>query len=50
MRILEKIEEVLDLALYEEECIEKESLIIKDNRAFFDTGALNAESIKKANT
>ncbi|EHA6442120.1 TPA: ATP-dependent protease LonB [Clostridium perfringens] len=47
---VKKIEEVLDLALYEEECIEKESLIIKDNRAFFDTGALNAESIKKANT
>ena len=45
-----KIEEVLDLALYEEECIEKESLIIKDNRAFFGAGALNAESIKKANT
>ena len=39
-----------DLALYEEECIEKESLIIKDNRAFFGAGALNAESIKKANT
>ena len=35
---------------YEEECIEKESLIIKDNRAFFGAGALNAESIKKANT
>lgn len=47
---VKKIEEVLDLALYEEECIEKESLIIKDNRAFFGTGALNAESIKKANT
>ncbi|WP_150541031.1 ATP-dependent protease LonB [Clostridium perfringens] len=47
---VKKIEEVLDLALYEEECIEKESLIIKDNRAFFATGALNAESIKKANT
>ena len=47
---VKKIEEVLDVALYEEECIEKESLIIKDNRAFFDTGALNAESIKKANT
>ena len=45
-----KIAEVLDLALYEEECIEKENLIIKDNRAFFATGALNAESIKKANT
>ena len=44
------IEEVLNLALYEEECIEKESLILKDNRAFFGTGALNAESIKKANT
>ena len=47
---VKKIEEVLDVALYEEECIEKESLIIKDNRAFFATGALNAESIKKANT
>lgn len=47
---VKKIEEVLDVALYEEECIEKESLIIKDNRAFFGTGALNAESIKKANT
>ena len=47
---VKKIEEVLDLALYEEECIDKESLIIKDNRAFFGAGALNAESIKKANT
>ncbi|HHD2789389.1 TPA: ATP-dependent protease LonB [Clostridium perfringens] len=47
---VKKIEEVLDLALYEEECIEKESLTIKDNRAFFGAGALNAESIKKANT
>mgnify|MGYP001585219155 FL=1 len=47
---VKKIEEVLDLALYEEECIEKENLIIKDNRAFFGAGALNAESIKKANT
>ena len=47
---VKKIEEVLDLALYEEECIEKESLIIKDNRAFFGAGALNAEYIKKANT
>ncbi|WP_283693241.1 ATP-dependent protease LonB [Clostridium perfringens] len=47
---VKKIGEVLDLALYEEECIEKESLIIKDNRAFFGAGALNAESIKKANT
>ncbi|MBI6089699.1 ATP-dependent protease LonB [Clostridium perfringens] len=47
---VKKIEEVLDLALYEEECIEKESLIIKDNRAFFGASALNAESIKKANT
>lgn len=47
---VKKIEEVLDLALYEEECIEKESLIIKDNRAFFGAGALNAESLKKANT
>lgn len=47
---VKKIEEVLDLALYEEKCIEKESLIIKDNRAFFGAGALNAESIKKANT
>ncbi|EJT5918964.1 ATP-dependent protease LonB [Clostridium perfringens] len=47
---VKKIEEVLDLALYEEECIEKESLIIKDNRAFLGAGALNAESIKKANT
>ncbi|EIF6295466.1 ATP-dependent protease LonB [Clostridium perfringens] len=47
---VKKIEEVLDLALYEEEFIEKESLIIKDNRAFFGAGALNAESIKKANT
>ncbi|MCC5433121.1 ATP-dependent protease LonB [Clostridium perfringens] len=47
---VKKIEEVLDLALYEEECIEKESLIIKYNRAFFGAGALNAESIKKANT
>ncbi|MDM0471135.1 ATP-dependent protease LonB [Clostridium perfringens] len=44
------IEEVLNLALYEEECIEKESLILKDNSAFFATGALNAESLKKANT
>ncbi|MBI5997219.1 ATP-dependent protease LonB [Clostridium perfringens] len=44
------IEEVLNLALYEEECIEKESLILKDNSAFFGTGALNAESLKKANT
>lgn len=44
------IEEVLDLALYKEECIEKESLILKDNKAFFGAGALNAESIKKANT
>ncbi|MGU9058231.1 ATP-dependent protease LonB, partial [Clostridium perfringens] len=43
---VKKIEEVLDLALYEEECIEKESLIIKDNRAFFGASALNAESIK----
>ena len=47
---VKKIEEVLDLALYEEKCIEKENLIIKDNRAFFGAGALNAESIKKANT
>ncbi|WP_416187423.1 ATP-dependent protease LonB [Clostridium perfringens] len=47
---VKKIEEVLDLTLYEEECIEKESLIIKDNRAFLGAGALNAESIKKANT
>lgn len=47
---VKKVEEVLDLALYEEECIEKDSLIIKDNRAFFGAGALNAESIKKANT
>lgn len=47
---VKKIEEVLDLALYEEECIEKESLILKDNRAFFGASALNAESIKKANT
>lgn len=44
------IEEVLNLALYEEEYIEKESLILKDNSAFFGTGALNAESLKKANT
>lgn len=44
------IEEVLDLALYKEEFIEKESLILKDNRAFFGASALNAESIKKANT
>ena len=44
------IEEVLNIALYEEECIEKESLILKDNSAFFATGALNAESLKKANT
>lgn len=44
------IEEVLDLALYKEEFIEKESLILKDNMAFFGAGALNAESIKKANT
>ncbi|MDK7627259.1 MULTISPECIES: ATP-dependent protease LonB [unclassified Clostridium] len=44
------IEEVLDLTLYKEEFIEKESLILKDNRAFFGAGALNAESIKKANT
>ncbi|EGT4138435.1 ATP-dependent protease LonB [Clostridium perfringens] len=44
------IEEVLDLALYKEEFIEKESLILKDNKAFFGAGALNAESIKKANT
>lgn len=44
------IEEVLDLALYKEEFIEKESLILKDNRAFLGAGALNAESIKKANT
>uniref|UniRef100_UPI0039E9C174 ATP-dependent protease LonB n=1 Tax=Clostridium perfringens TaxID=1502 RepID=UPI0039E9C174 len=44
------IEEVLNLALYEEEFIEKESLILKDNSAFFATGALNAESLKKANT
>ncbi|EOU1476523.1 ATP-dependent protease LonB [Clostridium perfringens] len=44
------IEEVLDLALYNEEFIEKESLILKDNKAFFGAGALNAESIKKANT
>ncbi|RUR40537.1 ATP-dependent protease LonB [Clostridium perfringens] len=44
------IEEVLNLALYEEECIEKESLMLKDNSAFFATGALNAESLKKANT
>ena len=47
---VKKIEEVLDLALYKEEFIEKESLILKDNRAFFGAGALNAESIKKANT
>lgn len=47
---VKKIEEVLDLALYEEECIEKESLIIKDNRVFLGASALNAESIKKANT
>ena len=44
------VEEVLNLALYEEECIEKDSLILKDNTAFFGTGALNAESLKKANT
>lgn len=44
------MEEVLNLALYEEESIEKESLILKDNSAFFATGALNAESLKKANT
>ncbi|WP_368235356.1 ATP-dependent protease LonB [Clostridium perfringens] len=47
---VKEIEEVLNLALYEEECIEKESLILKDNSAFFGTGALNAESLKKANT
>lgn len=47
---VKEIEEVLNLALYEEECIEKESLILKDNSAFFATGALNAESLKKANT
>lgn len=47
---VKEIEEVLDLALYKEEFIEKESLILKDNRAFFGAGALNAESIKKANT
>ncbi|MDM0496458.1 ATP-dependent protease LonB [Clostridium perfringens] len=47
---VKRIEEVLNLALYEEECIEKESLILKDNSAFFATGALNAESLKKANT
>lgn len=44
------VEEVLNLALYEEECIEKDSLILKDNTAFFGAGALNAESLKKANT
>ena len=44
------IEEVLNLALYEEECIEKDSLILKDNTAFWGAGALNAESLKKANT
>ena len=44
------VEEVLNLALYEEECIEKDSLILKDNTAFWGAGALNAESLKKANT
>ncbi len=44
---VKKIEEVLDLALYEEECIEKESLIIKYNSAFFVYVALNEESINK---
>lgn len=47
---VKRVEEVLNLALYEEECIEKDSLILKDNTTFFGTSALNAESLKKANT
>ncbi|WP_300258479.1 ATP-dependent protease LonB [Clostridium sp.] len=44
------VEEVLNIALCEEECIEKDSLTLKDNTSFFGTSALNAESLKKANT
>lgn len=44
------VEEVLNLALYEEKCIEKDRLTLKDNTSFFGTSALNAESLKKANT
>lgn len=48
---VKKIEEVLALSLYKKEYIERESLVLKDNnRPFFANGALNAESIKKANT
>lgn len=44
------IEEVLKLALFEEESVQEDNLTIKDNAAFFGAGALNAESLKKANT
>ncbi|MDZ5252287.1 ATP-dependent protease LonB [Clostridium sp. LIBA-8841] len=44
------IEEVLKLALFEEESVKEDNLTIKDNAAFFGAGALNAESLKKANT
>lgn len=44
------IEEVLKLALFEEESIQEDNLTINDNAAFFGAGALNAESAQKANT
>ncbi|HHD2751694.1 TPA: ATP-dependent protease LonB [Clostridium perfringens] len=44
------IEEVLKLALFEEESVQEDNLTINDNAAFFSAGALNAESAQKANT
>lgn len=44
------IEEVLKLALFEEESVQEDNLTINDNAAFFGAGALNAESAQKANT
>ncbi|EGT3615027.1 ATP-dependent protease LonB [Clostridium perfringens] len=47
---VKEIEEVLKLALFEEESVQEENLTINDNAAFFGAGALNAESAQKANT
>ncbi|MDZ4992883.1 ATP-dependent protease LonB [Clostridium perfringens] len=44
------IEEVLKLALFEEESVQEDNLTINDNAAFFGAGALNAESAQKTNT
>ncbi len=45
---VKKIEEVLDLALYEEESIEKENLIIKDNRGIFWCWCLKCRIYKES--